>query len=150
MVIYRCNTLQDVTVVYGFYSLFQQCHVSIPVLVHSSSKHCTEMSHWYHNTFKSMSVCIDATASKGHMMNYMSWIHTCSLPAPHTILKVKFHLYRHAGYFIIQVYVPCALLVILSWVAFWINREATADRIALGETGSTQSYFLAYKATYQR
>ncbi|XP_048244070.1 gamma-aminobutyric acid receptor alpha-like isoform X1 [Haliotis rufescens] len=54
--------------------------------------------------------------------------------APHTILKVKFHLYRHAGYFIIQVYVPCALLVILSWVAFWINREATADRIALGTT----------------
>ncbi|XP_046553483.1 gamma-aminobutyric acid receptor alpha-like isoform X2 [Haliotis rubra] len=52
--------------------------------------------------------------------------------APHTILNVKFHLYRHAGYFIIQVYVPCALLVILSWVAFWINREATADRIALG------------------
>ena len=36
------------------------------------------------------------------------------------------------GYFLIQVYVPCSLLVVLSWVAFWINREATADRIALG------------------
>ncbi|KAK6172963.1 hypothetical protein SNE40_016511 [Patella caerulea] len=52
----------------------------------------------------------------------------------HSILAVKFYLRRHAGYFIIQVYVPCALLVVLSWVSFWINREATADRIALGTT----------------
>ena len=36
------------------------------------------------------------------------------------------------GYFLIQVYVPCALIVVLSWVSFWINREATADRIGLG------------------
>jgi len=46
---------------------------------------------------------------------------------------VDFKLSRHLGYFLINVYVPCCLLVILSWVAFWINREATADRIALGE-----------------
>ncbi|ESP02704.1 hypothetical protein LOTGIDRAFT_138000 [Lottia gigantea] len=52
----------------------------------------------------------------------------------HSVLAVKFYLRRHAGYFIIQVYVPCALLVVLSWVSFWINREATADRIALGTT----------------
>ena len=25
------------------------------------------------------------------------------------------------------------MLVILSWVGFWINREATGDRIALGK-----------------
>ncbi|WAQ97889.1 GBRAL-like protein [Mya arenaria] len=49
----------------------------------------------------------------------------------HTVLSVDFRLSRHIGYFLINVYVPCCLLVILSWVAFWINREATADRIAL-------------------
>ena len=37
------------------------------------------------------------------------------------------------GYFLINVYIPCSLLVVISWVGFWINREATADRIALGE-----------------
>ena len=57
-------------------------------------------------------------------------------PAWHTVLSVDFRLSRHIGYFLINVYVPCCLLVILSWVAFWINREATADRIALGETVS--------------
>ena len=51
----------------------------------------------------------------------------------HTVLSVDFKLSRHLGYFLINVYIPCCLLVILSWVAFWINREATADRIALGK-----------------
>lgn len=29
---------------------------------------------------------------------------------------------------------PCTLIVILSWVGFWLNREATSDRITLGVT----------------
>lgn len=37
------------------------------------------------------------------------------------------------GNFLIQVYGPCTLLVILSWVSFWLNREATADRVSLGK-----------------
>lgn len=51
----------------------------------------------------------------------------------YSILQVDFHLRRSTGFFLINVYVPCSLLVILSWVGFWINREATSDRIALGE-----------------
>ena len=31
-----------------------------------------------------------------------------------------------------QVYLPCALIVVLSWVGFWLNREATSDRVTLG------------------
>lgn len=46
---------------------------------------------------------------------------------------VNFKLQRHMGYFLIQVYVPCTLIVILSWVSFWIHREATADRVGLGQ-----------------
>lgn len=52
---------------------------------------------------------------------------------PFSVLMVSFHLKRHMGYFIIEVYAPCTMLVVLSWVAFWINREATADRVALGK-----------------
>ena len=33
-----------------------------------------------------------------------------------------------------QVYVPCTLIVVLSWVGFWLNREATSDRVGLGVT----------------
>ncbi len=36
------------------------------------------------------------------------------------------------GYFLIQLYLPCILIVFLSWVGLWLNREATNDRINLG------------------
>jgi hypothetical protein len=49
------------------------------------------------------------------------------------MLLVSFHLQRHMGNFLIQVYGPCILLVVLSWVSFWLNREATADRVSLGK-----------------
>ncbi|GAB0097059.1 Gamma-aminobutyric acid receptor alpha-like [Sergentomyia squamirostris] len=51
-----------------------------------------------------------------------------------SVLQVSFNLQRHAGYFLIQVYVPCILIVVLSWVGFWIHREATSDRVGLGIT----------------
>ena len=47
-------------------------------------------------------------------------------------LFVNFALRRHMGYFVINIYIPCSLLVAISWVGFWINREATSDRITLG------------------
>lgn len=50
----------------------------------------------------------------------------------YSMLLVSFHLQRHMGNFLIQVYGPCILLVVLSWVSFWLNREATADRVSLG------------------
>lgn len=50
-----------------------------------------------------------------------------------SVLQVSFNLRRKQGYFLIQVYVPCILIVVLSWVSFWLNREATSDRISLGK-----------------
>ncbi len=49
------------------------------------------------------------------------------------MLQVVISLQRHTGYFLIQIYLPCTLLVILSWVGFWLNREATSDRVGLGK-----------------
>ncbi|GAB6027320.1 hypothetical protein CHUAL_001603 [Chamberlinius hualienensis] len=60
----------------------------------------------------------------------------------HSVLVVTFYLRRHTGYFLLQVYAPCILLVVLSWVAFWINREATSDRITLGVTTILTMTFL--------
>ncbi|MED6262347.1 Gamma-aminobutyric acid receptor subunit gamma-3 [Ataeniobius toweri] len=38
------------------------------------------------------------------------------------------------GYFTIQTYIPCILTVVLSWVSFWIKKDATPARTALGIT----------------
>lgn len=56
------------------------------------------------------------------------------------MLIVYFVLQRHTGYYSINFYLPCTLVVLLSWVGFWINREATADRIGLGETSSLRTW----------
>lgn len=49
-------------------------------------------------------------------------------------LSLSFRLQRNIGYFIFQTYLPSILIVMLSWVSFWINHEATSARVALGET----------------
>ncbi|XP_078324643.1 gamma-aminobutyric acid receptor subunit alpha-1-like [Crassostrea virginica] len=49
-------------------------------------------------------------------------------------LEVHFHLRRHIGFFMLQTYLPCTLIVCLSWVSFWINRDAAPARVLLGVT----------------
>lgn len=38
------------------------------------------------------------------------------------------------GYYLIQMYIPSLLTVILSWVSFWINMDAAPARVGLGIT----------------
>ncbi|XP_015121033.1 gamma-aminobutyric acid receptor subunit beta-like [Diachasma alloeum] len=49
-------------------------------------------------------------------------------------LSLSFKLERNIGYFVFQTYLPSILIVMLSWVSFWINHEATSARVALGIT----------------
>ncbi|XP_075545286.1 gamma-aminobutyric acid receptor subunit alpha-6-like [Dermacentor variabilis] len=49
-------------------------------------------------------------------------------------LKARFILSRRRGYFILQIYAPCSMIVGASWVAFWINRSDAAGRVAVGAT----------------
>ncbi|XP_077983739.1 gamma-aminobutyric acid receptor subunit beta-1-like [Glandiceps talaboti] len=46
-------------------------------------------------------------------------------------LSLSFRFKRSIGFFVLQTYLPCILIVILSWVSFWINHEATSARVAL-------------------
>lgn len=39
---------------------------------------------------------------------------------------------RNVGYYLLQGYIPAGLIVILSWISFWIDSEATADRVYIG------------------
>jgi glycine receptor alpha-3 len=38
------------------------------------------------------------------------------------------------GYYLIQIYIPASLIVVISWVSFWLNRGATPARVGLGVT----------------
>lgn len=50
----------------------------------------------------------------------------------YTCISADFKLKRQVGYYIAQVYVPSVLIVILSWVSFWIDLDATPARVSLG------------------
>ncbi|CAD5114969.1 DgyrCDS3999 [Dimorphilus gyrociliatus] len=47
-------------------------------------------------------------------------------------LSVNFVLKRDIGYYMIQLYIPSVLIVILSWVAFWISIDAIPARVTIG------------------
>ncbi|XP_031554975.1 gamma-aminobutyric acid receptor subunit beta-like [Actinia tenebrosa] len=49
-------------------------------------------------------------------------------------LRVIFKFERSIGFFLIQTYIPAYLIVMLSWIAFWIHYTSTPARIGLGIT----------------
>ena len=51
-----------------------------------------------------------------------------------TILEGQIELQRLYSVYIYQIYIPAALLVLLSWVSFFINRNATPARASVGVT----------------
>ncbi|XP_057716173.1 gamma-aminobutyric acid receptor subunit rho-2a isoform X2 [Corythoichthys intestinalis] len=62
---------------------------------------------------------------------------TCSLELEscwYNRLYINFTLRRHIFFFLLQTYFPATLMVMLSWVSFWIDRRAVPARVSLGIT----------------
>jgi hypothetical protein len=59
----------------------------------------------------------------------------------YSCLTVDLTFKREFSYYLLTIYVPCCMLVIVSWVSFWLNREATNDRISLGCNLTNRSIF---------
>ncbi|KAF6199858.1 hypothetical protein GE061_006156 [Apolygus lucorum] len=51
-----------------------------------------------------------------------------------SVIMTNFHLKRSTGYFLLQIYVPCCLIVCCSWIGFWITPNDAAGRTCLGAT----------------
>ncbi|VVC88911.1 unnamed protein product [Leptidea sinapis] len=51
-----------------------------------------------------------------------------------TCLAVVFNLRRRLGYHLFHTYIPSALIVVMSWISFWIKPEAIPARVTLGVT----------------
>lgn len=45
-----------------------------------------------------------------------------------------FKMRRRIGYFLIDTYIPSTIIVIISWISFWIDPETAPARVALGIT----------------
>lgn len=67
------------------------------------------------------------------------WIHLCCLfflliPGEYSCLRVDLTFKREFSYYLIQIYIPCCMLVIVSWVSFWLDPNAIPARVSLGVT----------------
>ncbi|CAB3402958.1 unnamed protein product [Caenorhabditis bovis] len=49
-------------------------------------------------------------------------------------LSAYFTFKRNIGFYLIQIYFPSSLIVVISWVSFWLNREAVQARVTIGVT----------------
>lgn len=47
-------------------------------------------------------------------------------------INITFKLAREMGFFMMDYYVPSILIVVVSWVSFWLHQDASAPRIVLG------------------
>ena len=57
-----------------------------------------------------------------------------SISGAFTCLQVSFTLGREIGFYLLQTYIPSTLIVVLSWVSFWISSDSVPARISLGVT----------------
>ena len=57
-----------------------------------------------------------------------------SLIGNYSCLVAKFHLSRSIGFHMVQSYVPTILIVVISWVSFWMGVDSVPGRITLGVT----------------
>nr|CDQ04197.1 BMA-AVR-14, isoform c [Brugia malayi] len=48
--------------------------------------------------------------------------------------RVMLLLRREYSYYLIQLYIPCIMLVVVSWVSFWLDKDAVPARVSLGVT----------------
>jgi len=51
-----------------------------------------------------------------------------------TCLEVVFKFRRRLGYYLFHTYIPTCLIVMMSWISFWIKPEAVPARVTLGVT----------------
>ena len=65
-----------------------------------------------------------------------------SLSGCFDVLTVKFAANRRVGYYVIQIYFPCTLRTVVSWLAFWMDCSNVGDRGTVGITSLLAQLFL--------
>ncbi|XP_046988677.1 glutamate-gated chloride channel-like [Schistocerca americana] len=59
------------------------------------------------------------------------YCNTATTTGDYSCLKVELLLRREFNYYMIHVYLPSCMLVIMSWASFWLDRGDTASRLSL-------------------
>lgn len=58
----------------------------------------------------------------------------CVYVGEYSCLKVDLAFQRKFSYYLLTIYIPCDMLVVVSWVSFWLDANAIPARVSLGVT----------------
>ncbi|XP_065212052.1 pH-sensitive chloride channel 2-like isoform X2 [Planococcus citri] len=99
-------------------------------VVQNSRLHMTEYnlaSIWTNSTFVMYSLPLDTWTTSEENYHYFG-----KFAGNYSSLTVYFKLEREAGHYLMDYYVPSILLVVVSWVTFWLDPNAVPGRTTLG------------------
>ena len=68
------------------------------------------------------------------MISFINVLYLILISGEYSCLKVELIFKREFSYYLITIYVPCCMLVIVSWVSFWLDQNAIPARVSLGVT----------------
>ncbi len=71
-------------------------------------------------------------------------ISTIFLIGNYSRLAIEIQFARSVGYYMLQIYIPSIMIVVMSWVSFWIDRSATTARVILAVASILTLTFLTY------
>ena len=52
-----------------------------------------------------------------------------SLPGEYSCLRVDLVFARELSFYIVTIYVPCFMIVVVSWFSFWLDYKAVSNSI---------------------
>ena len=110
-------------------SLFWQKNTSSPKRMPLPTYH---MQKKYNVSFPKRWQC--RFPGRGIFMHYGPDSFNVHFSGTFTCLEVVFKFKRRLGYYLFHTYVPTCLIVIMSWISFWIKPEAVPARVTLGVT----------------
>lgn len=77
---------------------------------------------------------IEYSTGKDSKFNNKPYYFSLMISGNFTCLAIVFNLRRRLGYHLFHTYIPSALIVVMSWISFWIKPEAIPARVTLGVT----------------
>jgi len=66
--------------------------------------------------------------------NSTSYCDVVTATGAYSCLKVSLTFARELSYFLVTIYVPCFMIVVVSWFSFWLDHKAVPGRVTLGVT----------------
>ncbi|XP_077984778.1 glycine receptor subunit alphaZ1-like [Glandiceps talaboti] len=108
----------------------QWCHLTVRSYAYNSNN---VVLHWRNHS--SVIWNDEITLPQYALEGSDAWVRFDDLPLGNfTTLISEFKMERSLGFFILTLFLPSILLVMISWIPFWLHVDATAARASLGIT----------------